>query len=53
MKQQIIATGHGQEYDWSNDHMYVKTGRELTDGRATVVEETLKPGSSCLATTTG
>jgi quercetin dioxygenase-like cupin family protein len=44
MKQQIIPAGKGKDYDWSKDHVFVKTAFELTDGRVTVVEDTLKPG---------
>ncbi len=44
MKQQIIGCGQGQDYDWLNDHIFVKTAATLTDGRVTVVEDTLKPG---------
>jgi len=44
MKQQVIAPGKGVDYDWSNDHIYVKTTKDYTDGRVTVVEDTLKPG---------
>ena len=44
MKQQIIHAGQGQEYDWSNDHIFVKSGLDLTAGRVTLVEDTLKPG---------
>ena len=44
MKQQIIGSGQGQEYDWSKDHIFVKTGLDLTAGRVTVVEDKLKPG---------
>lgn len=44
MKQQIIPAGQGQEYDWSKDHIYIKTFQEVTQGRVTVVEDTLKPG---------
>jgi quercetin dioxygenase-like cupin family protein len=44
MKQQIITQGEGRDYDWSNDHIFVKTAKELSDGRVTVVEDTLKPG---------
>lgn len=44
MKQQVIPAGGGREYDWANDHVYVKTSMDLTDGRVTVVEDTLKPG---------
>lgn len=44
MKPQFIASGHGTEYDWTNDHIYVKTSMDLTDGRVIVIEDTLKPG---------
>jgi quercetin dioxygenase-like cupin family protein len=44
MKQQIIQAGGGLDYDWSNDHVYVKSTLDLTEGRVTVVEDTLKPG---------
>jgi quercetin dioxygenase-like cupin family protein len=44
MKQQIIEAGKGKDYDWANDHVYVKTSVDLTEGRVTVVEDTLKPG---------
>src|SRR5271155_5802877 len=43
-KQRIISAGGGKDYDWSNDHVFVKTTVDLTDGRVTVVEDTLKPG---------
>jgi quercetin dioxygenase-like cupin family protein len=44
MKQQIVPAGKGQDYDWTRDHVYVKTPMDFTDGRVTVVEDTLKPG---------
>jgi quercetin dioxygenase-like cupin family protein len=44
MKQQILSAGGGKDYDWSNDHVFVKTTVDLTEGRVTVVEDTLKPG---------
>jgi quercetin dioxygenase-like cupin family protein len=44
MKQQIVPAGKGPDYDWSNDHVYVKAALELTEGRVTVVEDMLKPG---------
>jgi quercetin dioxygenase-like cupin family protein len=44
MKQHIVPAGGGQDYDWSNDHVYVKTPRSMTEVRVTVVEDTLKPG---------
>lgn len=44
MKQQVIPAGGGPDYDWASDHIYVKSGQELSGGRVTVVEDTLKPG---------
>jgi quercetin dioxygenase-like cupin family protein len=44
MKQQIVGSGQGRDYDWSSDHIFVKTASDLTDGRVAVVEDTLKPG---------
>lgn len=44
LKQSIIAAGAGPDYDWSADHVFVKTPAEVTAGRVTVVEDTLKPG---------
>ncbi len=43
-KQQIIESGGGQSYDWANDHICVKSTCNHTDGRLTMVEDTLKPG---------
>ena len=40
----LVPTGGGLDYDWSNDHVFIKTPLELTDGRVTVVEDILKPG---------
>ena len=44
MKQHIVAAGGGPEHDWSQDRIAIKTPAEMTDGRVTVVEDTLKPG---------
>jgi quercetin dioxygenase-like cupin family protein len=44
MKQEIIGIGQGRDYDWSSDHIFIKAGSDLTGGRVTVVEDTLKPG---------
>jgi quercetin dioxygenase-like cupin family protein len=43
MKQQIVGAGLGRDYDWSKDHVFVKTASDLTEGRVTVVEDTFKP----------
>ncbi len=44
MKQHIVAAGQGENYDWTNDHIYIKTSQALMAGRVTVVEDTLKAG---------
>ncbi len=44
MKQHIVEPGQGTDYDWSQDHISVKTPADLTAGRVTVVEDVLKPG---------
>jgi len=44
MKQLVVPAGQGPDYDWTNDHVYVKSPMELTAGRVTFVEDTLKPG---------
>lgn len=44
MNQEIIQAGAGIEYEWSSDHIFVKTLGHLTQGRASMVEDTVKPG---------
>ena len=44
MKPYIVEPGEGTDYDWSQDHISVKTPADLTAGRVTVVEDVLKPG---------
>lgn len=44
MTHEVIQSGEGIEYKWSSDHIFVKTVGTLTDGRASMVEDTLKPG---------
>ena len=44
MNQQILLPGDGKSYQWSKDHVLVKASVDLTDGRLTLVEDTLKPG---------
>ena len=44
MKQQILLPGDGKSYEWSKDHVRIKASVDLTDGRLTLVEDTLKPG---------
>jgi quercetin dioxygenase-like cupin family protein len=44
LRQQVVEAGGGREYDWANDHMYVKTESAYACGQVTLVEDTLKPG---------
>jgi quercetin dioxygenase-like cupin family protein len=44
MKQEIVLPGQGKSYDWSKDHVFVKSRLELSEGRLTLVEDRLKPG---------
>jgi mannose-6-phosphate isomerase-like protein (cupin superfamily) len=44
MKQEIILPGQGKNYDWSKDHVFVKSSLDLSGGRLTLVEDLLKPG---------
>ncbi len=44
MKQRIVLPGEGKSYDWSKDHVHVKSTLEMSDGRLTLVEDRLKPG---------
>jgi quercetin dioxygenase-like cupin family protein len=43
-KQEIVLPGQGKSYDWSKDHVFVKSVWSLSDGRVTLVEDLLKPG---------
>ena len=44
MRQQIVLPGQGKSYDWSKDHVHVKSTLDLSDGRLTLVADRLKPG---------
>lgn len=44
MDYEIIQPGEGIEYEWSSDHIFVKTIGNLADGRVSMVEDTMKPG---------
>ncbi len=44
MRQEIVLPGQGKSYDWAKDHVFVKSAVALSDGRLTLVEDTLKPG---------
>ena len=40
----VVPSGGGSDYDWAQDHVFVKSPLELTQGRVTVVEDRLKAG---------
>lgn len=44
MKQEIILPGQGRSYEWSQDHVFIKSAVSLSEGRLTLVEDHLKPG---------
>lgn len=45
MNQQIeIKSGEGKNYNYSQDHCFVKTSSLNTNGKLSLVEDTLKPG---------
>src|SRR5262249_9338070 len=43
-KQRIVLPGQGKSYNWSKDHIFVKSTLDLSEGRVTLVEDRLKPG---------
>ncbi|PJF39400.1 MAG: cupin domain-containing protein, partial [Phototrophicales bacterium] len=42
MDYEIIQPGEGIEYEWSSDHIFVKTIGNLAAGRVSMVEDTMK-----------
>jgi quercetin dioxygenase-like cupin family protein len=44
MRYAVVPPGQGPEYEWERDRILVKVPESMTDGRVTVVEDTLKPG---------
>ncbi len=41
---EIIKKGEGENYNYSQDHCFVKVSSESTNGELCMVEDTLKPG---------
>ncbi|MEM6343274.1 MAG: cupin domain-containing protein [Bacteroidota bacterium] len=41
---ELIKNGEGEDYDYSQDHCYVKLSSHHTNGELSMVEDTLKPG---------
>ena len=44
MRHEIVLPGQGKDYPWAKDHVFVKSRFDLSEGRMTLVEDTLKPG---------
>lgn len=43
-EKEIIRTGEGENYDYSQDHCFIKLSSKQTNGELSFVEDTLKPG---------
>lgn len=41
---EVIRKGEGANYNYSQDHCFVKVSSESTNGELSMVEDTLKPG---------
>ncbi len=41
---QIVRNGAGRDYDYSQDHCFVKLASKATNGELAMVEDVLKPG---------
>jgi len=42
--QQLVKKGEGQNYDYSQDHCFIKVSSKDTNGELCMVEDTIKPG---------
>ncbi len=43
-EKEIIRNGEGENYDYSQDHCFIKLSSKQTNGELSFVEDTLKPG---------
>ena len=43
-KSRLVRNGDGKDYDYSQDHCFVKLASDFTDGELCFVEDQLKPG---------
>ena len=41
---QYIASGLGDNYDYSQDHCFIKLSSRDTNGKLTIIEDSMKPG---------
>ncbi|MEM8863526.1 MAG: cupin domain-containing protein [Chloroflexota bacterium] len=44
MNYEVVKQREGIEYEWSSDHIFVKSVGALAAGRVSMVEDTVKPG---------
>ncbi|RNC79640.1 MAG: cupin domain-containing protein [Balneola sp.] len=44
IEKEIIRNGEGDNYNYSQDHCFIKLSSRLTNGELSFVEDTLKPG---------
>lgn len=44
MNYEVVKPGEGIEYEWTSDHIFVKSVGALAEGRVSMVEDTVKPG---------
>lgn len=42
--QKIVRQGKGENYDYSQDHCFIKVSSKDTNGELCLIEDTLKPG---------
>lgn len=43
-RQKLVRNGEGKDYDYSQDHCFIKLSSRETGGRLSMVEDQLKPG---------
>jgi len=44
VEKEVIRNGEGENYNYSQDHCFVKLSSHRTNGELSIVEDTLKPG---------
>ncbi|WP_350291820.1 cupin domain-containing protein [uncultured Croceitalea sp.] len=43
-EKEVIKNGEGENYNYSQDHCFVKLSSHYTNGELSIIEDTLKPG---------
>ena len=44
ISKQYVASGQGENYDYSQDHCFIKVSSKHTNGELCLIEDTIKPG---------